>query len=216
VKAYRHATTEAVVAKTEASLRVLVADDDGPTRELLRAYLTGRGYRVTAAATAEEALRETEVDLVVLDVGLGQDSGWDLATKLSARMPEVAIIFLTGLGGIEHKAFGFELGAEDYLVKPVALSELDMRLTVASRNLRARRAAAAFRTARPSVPLTSREREVLEVVSRGASNKVVASALGITERTVKFHLASLMRKHGVKTRTALVAAAGTPPVPSDR
>jgi FixJ family two-component response regulator len=216
VKAYKRVTTDAVITTTESSVRVLVVDDHGPTRELLHTYLAGRGYRVKAAATADEVLAEDELDVVVLDVGLGPDSGWDLAAKLAARTPEVALIFLTGLGGIEHKAFGFELGAEDYLVKPVTLSELDMRLTVAIRNLLARRAASGYDDAGTNVPITHREREVLEAVSRGTTNKAIAFELGISERTVKFHLASLMRKHAVKTRTALVAVAGRAPVPLDR
>ncbi|HKO07570.1 MAG TPA: response regulator transcription factor [Alphaproteobacteria bacterium] len=114
---------------TEPS-HILVVDDDKRLRELLRRYLTERGFRVTVAADAAEAwarLESLAFDLIVLDVMMPGQSGFDFTAALRLKS-QVPILMLTAMGEPEERIQGLERGADDYLAKPFEPRELVLRI----------------------------------------------------------------------------------------
>ncbi|MGO8868407.1 MAG: response regulator [Alphaproteobacteria bacterium] len=114
---------------TEPS-HILVVDDDKRLRELLRRYLAERGFRVTVAADAAEAwarLESLAFDLIVLDVMMPGQSGFDFTAALRLKS-QVPILMLTAMGEPEERIQGLERGADDYLAKPFEPRELVLRI----------------------------------------------------------------------------------------
>jgi two-component system phosphate regulon response regulator OmpR len=110
---------------------ILVVDDDGRLRDLLRRYLVGQGFLASVAADATEALeqlRRIAFDLVVLDVMLPDIDGVEL-TRTIRRTSELPVLLLTARGATEDRIRGLESGADDYLVKPFEPRELLLRIT---------------------------------------------------------------------------------------
>lgn len=109
---------------------LLLVDDDPDIREELSSYLTANGMKVTAMADAKSALAafsEDHFDLVILDLLLGGDNGFDILREI--RMTHTTpCIMVTGQGEPTDKVVGLELGADDYVVKPVNLRELMARI----------------------------------------------------------------------------------------
>ncbi len=109
---------------------ILVVDDDTRLRELLRKFLTENGFRVTTSADAAEArqmLTSLEFDLVVLDVMMPGESGFELTSGLR-EFSVVPILLLTAMGEPEDRIDGLERGADDYLTKPFEPRELLARI----------------------------------------------------------------------------------------
>lgn len=110
---------------------LLVVEDERNVGETLAERLQGAGYRVTlaeSAARARQAWRTQAPELTLLDVGLPDGNGFDLAAELRAAVPQTAIIFLTAHGNPEERVRGLELGADDYLTKPFHFRELLLRI----------------------------------------------------------------------------------------
>jgi two-component system phosphate regulon response regulator OmpR len=111
---------------------ILVVEDDPRLRERLARYLSGEGFRVTAAADAVEArtlLRAINPDLMVLDVMMPGESGLDLTQSLRLEQShDLPILLLTARGAPEDRIAGFEAGADDYLGKPFEPRELVLRI----------------------------------------------------------------------------------------
>jgi two-component system phosphate regulon response regulator OmpR len=111
-------------------IHILVVDDDTRLRELLRRFLSDRGYLVLEAADAAEArarLASFAVDLVVLDIMMPGESGLEL-TQALRRDKQVPILLLTAMDEVESRIAGFESGADDYLSKPFEPRELLLRI----------------------------------------------------------------------------------------
>src|SRR5262245_33243345 len=105
---------------------LLVVDDDPKVRTLLRRCFEGEGFMVSAAKDGAElraCLERHAVDLITLDLTLGQENGLDLAREIR-RQQNIPIIMLTGKGDAIDRVVGLELGADHYLVEPFALREL--------------------------------------------------------------------------------------------
>ncbi len=114
----------------DAMPHVLVVDDDRRLRTLLRKYLTEHGYRVTTAVDAADARRRLEsltFDLIVLDVMMPGESGFDFTTSLR-ETSSVPILLLTAMGEVQNRITGLESGADDYLPKPFEPRELLLRI----------------------------------------------------------------------------------------
>jgi two-component system phosphate regulon response regulator OmpR len=111
---------------------ILVVEDDARLRERLARYLTGEGFRVTAAPDAAEAracMRGISPDLLVLDVMMPGESGLDLTRSLREEQGhDLPVLMLTARGSPEDRIAGFEAGVDDYLPKPFEPRELVLRI----------------------------------------------------------------------------------------
>ncbi len=111
--------------------RLLVVEDERNVARTLVERLRKEGFDVAWASTAAEAdleITARKFDLALLDVGLPDRSGFEVAESLRKSQPQAAIIFLTAFGTPEDRIRGLELGAEDYVVKPFHLKELLLRV----------------------------------------------------------------------------------------
>jgi two-component system, OmpR family, response regulator len=110
--------------------KILVVDDDPNIRELARVFLKGEGYDIFEASDGVEALLKletTRIDLVVLDIMMPIMDGWELCRQLK-ELYDVPVLMLTAKGETSQKLKGFELGTDDYLVKPFEPLELVARV----------------------------------------------------------------------------------------
>ena len=111
--------------------RLLVVEDERNVVLTLVERLRKEGFKVAWATTAAAALAEIDgepFDAAILDVGLPDGSGFDVAGSLRKKRPSTAIVFLTAFGNPEDRVHGLELGAEDYIVKPFHFKELTLRI----------------------------------------------------------------------------------------
>jgi two-component system OmpR family response regulator len=114
--------------------RVLVIEDEEGVREGVKAALSREGFTAAALADVEtvEAIEAWMPDLIVLDIGLPSGNGFELARRLRARR-DIPIVFITARDSVDDRLAGFEVGADDYLVKPFVLEELLARVRVVLR-----------------------------------------------------------------------------------
>jgi DNA-binding response OmpR family regulator len=121
----------------DAGIRVLVVEDDLRSRILLTQFLTMRGFEVVEASDGAEAIeRAGGCHVALVDVGLPDVDGWQVAEVLRRELPEVAVVFVTGAGALDERLRGFGLGAQDFVVKPYDLIELEARLKAVVRRSR--------------------------------------------------------------------------------
>lgn len=121
---------------TMDDITVLLVDDEADYREVLTKRLTKRKFHVLSAGSGEEALdilQAKAVDLVVLDVKMPGMGGAETLRLMKARVPQVEVIMLTGHANVEVTVQGMELGAFDYMIKPVDIDDLVFRLQDAYR-----------------------------------------------------------------------------------
>ena len=112
-------------------MRLLVVEDDKILAEGLVDALKQAGYAVDHAPNGEVAnafLQQTAYDLLVLDLGLPKLDGFEVLKRLRSRGDSVAVMILTAQDAIESRVKGLDLGADDYLIKPINLSELEARV----------------------------------------------------------------------------------------
>ena len=112
-------------------MRLLIVEDEAKTAEYLKKGLRESGFNVQVAQDGEQGLlmAEAEIfDLIILDVMLPKRSGWSLLEELRKRGQSTPVLFLTARDSVPDRVKGLELGADDYLVKPFAFSELLARL----------------------------------------------------------------------------------------
>ncbi|WP_395826215.1 response regulator transcription factor [Elstera sp.] len=185
--------------------RLLCIEDDPDTRALLVEELEEAGYDVRAAIDGAEGLTEAlsfRPDLILCDVMLPRLSGFDLLEKYGALVPNVPpFIFLTALTDRDNALRGRRLGADDYVTKPI---DFDILIEIVKRRLSR---AAPAPVAAGSHELTDREIETLTWVARGKSSSEIAEMLGISERTVNFHVENVMRKLDVVSRVQAAVVA---------
>jgi len=126
------------------TVQILVVDDDIPLAKTLGQLLQEAGYEPLVAHTAEDGLRlvlSHKPKLALLDVMVPSMGGWELCRQIR-RFSDMPIIFLTALGNVEHVVRGLELGADDYLVKPVQPAEFTARIMAHLRRLQQQTAVA--------------------------------------------------------------------------
>lgn len=110
---------------------IILIEDEVNVGSTLKERLEQEGFAVTWAQSgmsAQVSLQKTVFDLALVDVGLPDISGFDIAESVRKQNPQTALIFLTAMGGAEDRIRGLELGAEDYIVKPFHLKELLLRV----------------------------------------------------------------------------------------
>ena len=207
-----------------APIRILIADDHLIIRQGLRLILeTEDGFELVGeAADGAEALRlcrELHPDVALMDLRMPGMDGLTAIEHLQAEMPAIAVVILTTFNEDELMLRGLRAGARGYLLKDVDRQTLFDAIRAAARGetllkpemlgrLLARvEAAPPGHTPSETLGLTGREGEVLSAVARGERSKEIALHLGISERTVKAHLASIYNKLGVDSRAAAISAA---------
>lgn len=111
--------------------KILAVDDDENIRELVKVFLRNEGFEVVEAKDGVDALdklAETKVDMVILDVMMPNMDGWELCKEIRNYYEDMPILMLTAKGETAQKVKGFNLGADDYLVKPFEPAELVVRV----------------------------------------------------------------------------------------
>ncbi len=195
----------------DAPIRLLLCDDHEMVRAGLRSFLELQpGMEVVGeAGTAEQALAlvpRTAPDIVVLDLVLPGLSGLEALRRLRADHPDVKVVVLTSFGGEQAVLSAVRAGAAGYLLKDVGPRELaDALRSVAAGGsmLHPQVAATVMRSmaAEQRDPLTPRETEVLKLIARGLTNRLIARELALSEKTVKAHVSAVLLKLGVADRT---------------
>jgi FixJ family two-component response regulator len=191
---------------------VFVVDDDQSVREALSSLLRSVGLCVKTFPSAQEFIRHEFVETpacLVLDVRLPGVSGLDLQGELTRTGKDIPIIFMTAHGDIRMSVRAMKAGAMEFLSKPFRdqdLLDAIKKALVRSEDARVARARTADLRARYET-LTSRQREVMAHVVAGRLNKQTASALRITEITVKVHRRHIMDKMLAKSVADLVRMA---------
>ena len=181
---------------------VFVVDDDRAVRDSIAMLVRAEGFAVRTFDSARSFLAgwdHAEESCLIVDLRLPDLSGLELQERLAATADAPPIIFLTGFGTVPSAVHALKAGAMDYLEKPVDPGALLARVREGLARDRERRA-----ELRRIMALTRREREILEQVAGGDTNKVIAANLGISVRTVELHRARGMRKLAVRSVPELV------------
>lgn len=206
-------------------LTILVVEDDEATRLSIQGYLELEGYSVIAMKDGWEALEKVETfqpQLVITDISMPRLDGYALLKSLRQRPAWrlLPVVFLTAHTATKERVKGYQTGCDAYVAKPFELDELGAVV----RNLLERSqlvqtallqysfaaSAAPPVVATAPVPLeqspafTSREREVLDLLSAGLSNGQIADRLYLSARTVEKYVSSLLRKTDTTNRAELV------------
>jgi DNA-binding response OmpR family regulator len=193
----------------ETPIKILCIEDDRETAALIAEELLDRGYEVTVAQDGREglaAILRTMPDLVLSDISMPAMSGFELLESLIALAPrfsKMPFVFLTALTDRDNELKGRQLGADDYVTKPI---DFDMLAAI----ITARLAGVARTGLWPkAIALNEREVEVLTWAARGKTSAEIAKILDLTKRTVDFHIDNARGKLGAATRTEAVLKAAT-------
>ncbi|MEO3714343.1 response regulator transcription factor [Roseateles flavus] len=199
-------------APSSLPLRILLVDDHPLVREGLRSRLqTEPGYEVVAeAGSADEALialRQAAPDLALLDVGLRQGSGIELARALLAQTPALRVLMFSMYDNPEYVQRALEAGASGYVLKDASVEALLAAIeavraggTYLSPGLTRRM----FRAQAPKPVLSPRESEILSALARGETSKDIARRLDLSVRTVETHRQNIKRKLALDTPAELL------------
>jgi len=193
----------------EAQKKILCIEDDRETAALIAEELVDRGYAVSLAHDGREglaAILKTMPDLVLSDISMPLMSGFELLEQLIALAPRFAkmpFVFLTALTDRDNELKGRQLGADDYVTKPI---DFDVLATI----IAARLAGVARTGLWPKlVELNDREVEVLTWVARGKTSVEIGQIIGLTKPTIDFHIDNARAKLGATTRTEAAIKAAT-------
>jgi FixJ family two-component response regulator len=189
---------------------VHVVDDEAAIRESLAMLLRSVGLASRSYAGAQEFLDAWQpqgAECLVCDVRMPGMSGLELQEALSARSARLPVVLITGHGDVAMAVRAMKAGASDFIEKPfndqVLLDAVNRALARARDGQGVGRAEIEARLA----TLTPREREVLLLVAEGRPNKVVATRLGLSTRTVEVHRARVMEKMQARSLADLVRMA---------
>jgi two-component system, LuxR family, response regulator FixJ len=188
---------------------IYVVDDDDSMRQAVALLLRTVGYNPEGFAKPSDFLSKFDPNLhgcLVLDIRMPEMSGLEVQQQLNRSGAILPVIFITGHGDIPMAVQAMKDGAFDFLTKPFRDQDLLDRINNALKQDAENRAAidkhAELR--RRAETLTSREREVLDLIVEGKANKVVAIDLGLSERTIEIHRANVMEKMGARSVAHLV------------
>ncbi len=193
----------------EARKKILLIEDDRETAALIAEELLDRDYELAVAHDGREglaAILRIMPDLVLSDISMPVMSGFELLERLIALAPRFSnmpFVFLTALTDRDNELKGRRMGADDYVTKPIDFDVLDTIITA--------RLAGIARTGfwPKSIALNDRELETLTWVARGKTSAEIAPILGLTKRTVDFHIDNARNKLRATTRTEAVIKAAT-------
>lgn len=186
-----------MISMETGEAHILVVDDDERIRTLLSRYLAGQGFRVTSAENAADAaakLASVSFDLLIVDVMMPGQNGFDFIAELRQRQNHVPVILLTARGEAEDRIKGLEIGADDYLPKPFEPRELTLRVNaILKRAVRPAPQSSAeptrfgdftfdivrgeLKRGGELVPLTTGEAQLLRILARSPGTTVPRAAL---------------------------------------
>jgi DNA-binding NarL/FixJ family response regulator len=208
----------------EQPIRVVLADDHAVVRKGIREFLEEAGGIVVVAEASEgdaalDAIRAQRPDVAVLDIQMPRRTGIEVTRAVRAEHLPVGVLVLTAYDDDPYVQAVLEAGANGYVLKNASSAEIVQAVhTVREGQMAldpaiARKIVSRWMTAGQAPPHSAeprpspRELDVLKLVVRGQTNKAIAAQLGISERTVQGHLASLFSKLGVNSRTEAVVHA---------
>ena len=195
---------------------ILIVDDNP---KFLKDALPMYGYDIEAAEDGLEALKiladeNKHFDLILLDVMMPNMDGWDTlkAIRKNKNTEHVPVIMITAVSEDQKVVSGLKIGADDYIVKPFVLPNLLARIEAVLRRSNWQKEAQPKQEATLNKyvnieALTPKEKEVLSLVAKGASNQEIADKLFVRDVTVKTHLNSIFKKLKVANRTQAVLLA---------
>jgi DNA-binding NarL/FixJ family response regulator len=196
-----------LAAGSEKRLRVLIVDDHEVVHWGFRLMLGEQPWveRCLSARNAEEALalaRRYEPHVALVDLFVGQESGAEISERLRALSPITSVLLISGAGRISPNA-ARAAGAAGFVSKDWPAADIARAVRMVGLGM------TVFRPneAPQGSPLTDREREVLEAVASGATNREIAERLFLSPHTVKEHTSSLYRKLSVRNRAEAVQKA---------
>jgi DNA-binding NarL/FixJ family response regulator len=204
-------------------LRILIADDHDVMREGTRAVIERQpGWEVCGiAATGREAVKQAfalKPDIVVMDMSMPDLNGLDAAIQIKRRLPRTEILMFTAHETDELIREVFEAGAKSFIFKSEAYDFLVQAIQSLSQHKPfftnkvsevlfadiLNRSEGKLHEAQTSTRLTAREREIVQLLAEGRSNKEVAGALGVSIRTAETHRANVLRKLNLDSLASLV------------
>ena len=226
---------ESSVDKALGGVRVLLVDDHVLYLEGLRNMLSARGVQVVGLAhdglQAQELARKLSPDLILMDVHMPHCDGLEAARRIKADLPDIDVVMLTVSADDDVLFTALKNGASGYLLKNLAgkqffdlLAEVMRGETVLSPSLAAR-VLTEFAQAQPEPgaqatqappALTARQRQVLELVAQGLTNKEITKKLNISLATVKYHISHILERLHLKSRYELAQYAQGPPSPDEQ
>lgn len=188
--------------------KIYLVDDDPAVRDSLALLLEEEKYEVHAYESADAFLTAAQPEwrgCAIVDLRMPAKDGLALQEEMAELGLLLPVVFLTGHGDIPATVRAMKGGAVDFLTKPVKAATLVASIRQAlqvseSLDIQSQKSHAAQATVDT---LTDREREVMQLVAKGRSNKEVARALGISHRTVEIHRARVMRKTGARSEMDL-------------
>lgn len=191
---------------------VFVVDDDGDVRDGLKALLESVGMRCEAFRSKQEFLQRKPADepsCLILDVRLPGASGLDFQNELADAKIKIPIIFISGHGDIPMSVKAMKAGAVGFFAKPIHEQDLLDSVHVALERDKTRRdqERVLMELRSKYEMLSSREREVMAMVTAGLLNKQTAAEIGLSEVTVKVHRHNMMKKLDAKSLPELVRIA---------
>jgi two-component system response regulator DesR len=194
-------------APTDRRLRVLVVDDHDVVHWGFRLLFTQQTWveRCLSARTGAEALALTtryEPHVALVDLFVGEESGAEICELLCEQVPAPQVLFISGAGRLSMSA-ARAAGAAGFVSKDWPSSDVVQAVRMVSRGMTVFQPEAQ----RPAGTLTDRERQVLDLMASGATNREIAGALYLSHHTVKEHTSALYRKLDVRNRTEAVQRA---------
>jgi two-component system response regulator NreC len=198
------------------TIRVVLADDHQLVRQSLKALLEREGFQVAAEASdGQEALRlvpNVSPDVAILDISMPILNGLDASRELKRSSPKTKTILLTQHDEDQYVTEALRAGVRGYVLKNQAATDLVHAIQQVCRGeiylspSISRTVVEAFlsKTALPTDPLTSRERQILQLIGEGKSSREVAALLGISIKTAESHRTRLMRKLDIHELASLV------------
>ena len=190
---------------------VFVVDDDADLRESMQALLESAGYRVSSYGSARAFLagQNSHGSCLIADIRMPEMDGLELQEEMARRGIGLPVIVITGHADVPHAVRAMKAGALDFIEKPfddeLMLESIRRAIEIGDR---ARNRSSEAKAAQDLLSqLTPREREVLEQLVAGRSNKVAAYELSISPRTVEIHRARIMDKMRARSLSDLVRIA---------